>query len=526
MQLANPIHIAAIDAGSNAIRLAISAATGPDDINSLVKERVPVRLGHHTFTRGELDPETLDNAVVAFARFRKLFDQYGVQHYRAVSTSAVRSAKNRDTLLHRLYHDTGIELEVIDGEEEARLVRRAVRGSFSRGPKPESIVDLGGGSLEITNKIGKRWQTASMRIGTVRLMEAFGLTGAITPDEAKMMRRYVASLLQTSLSLDEVPANCLTAACGGNAEELARLFGERDSESGKFVLTAEQLNEALPKLLKYDVEKRMSKFGVRRDRAEVMGVASLVFATVMSELQIEHMVVPEVGIREGVLLELAESNTGGTPSTGVSRELALVASARTFAARIGHNTTHGEQVRRLSRAMFDQLTDVHGMPRERAAVLEVAALLHDIGEVVHRKGHHKHGEYLVLNGRIPGLQSPEREMVAALVRAHRKSLPTPKRHLTYGQLSPEHQSDVRKLNALLRVADAIDTDHRQRVLEVRAETLPDRVRLHIVLVDDVGETTHMAERKAEAFKQEMGIGLEFDSSVVPSTHRYSTSRTE
>ena len=111
--MSEPVNIAAIDAGSNAIRVAICAASSPSDINPLVKERVPVRLGHHTFVRGELDPQTLDQAVSAFGRFRKLFDQYGVTHYRAVSTSAVRNAKNRETLLHRLYHDTQIELEVL-----------------------------------------------------------------------------------------------------------------------------------------------------------------------------------------------------------------------------------------------------------------------------------------------------------------------------------------------------------------------------------------------------------------------------
>jgi len=521
-----PIHIAAIDAGSNAIRVAICAATSPVDINPLVAERVPVRLGHHTFVRGERDPETLDNAVTAFARFRKLFDQYGVQHYRAVSTSAVRNSKNRETLLHRLYHDTKIELEVIDGEEEARLVRRAVLSGFSGSARPETIVDLGGGSLEVTHRLSQRWHTSSMRIGTVRLMETFGLTGSINSDESKMMQRYIESLLLSTVPLDEIDSGCLTAACGGNAEELANLFGDRDPEIGMRALTSEQLNEALPKILKYDVEKRMSKFGVRRDRAEVMGVAALVFSTVMSELELDRMVMPAVGIREGLLLELAEAHVGDAVPSGISRELALVASARTFAARIGHDTTHGEQVRRMSRSLFDQLAEIHGLPRSRAIVLELAALLHDIGEVVHRKGHHKHGEYLVLNGRIPGLASPEREMVAALVRAHRKSLPYSRKHITYAQLEPANQEEVRKMTAILRVADAIDTDHRQRVLELRTDTAGEKVIVHVVLEDDAGETSHLAQRKVEAFKAEFDRSIEFEVTVVPASHRYAAARTE
>ncbi|MBT8495656.1 MAG: Ppx/GppA family phosphatase [Deltaproteobacteria bacterium] len=525
MLLVEPVHIAAIDTGSNAIRVAVCAAVSPSEINPLVSERVPVRLGHGTFVRGEIDAATFDNAITAFARFRKLFDQYGVTHYRAVATSAVRNARNRDQLLHRLFHDTQIELDVIDGEEEARLVRRAVLSVFKKKEKPTTIVDLGGGSLEITNRTDKDWHTASMRIGTVRLMETFGLTGSISPDEAKMMRRYVASLLHQAVPLDEIDPSALTAACGGNAEELANLFGTR-LENGRLTISRQQLEDALPKVLKYDVEKRMSKFGVRQDRAEVMGVAALVFAAVMTELRIDALQIPEVGIREGILLELAESHAQDDLPSGKARRMALLASARVFATRMRHDTTHGEQVRVLARALFDQLKELHGLPGKLGTVLEVAAILHDIGEVVHRKGHHRHGEYLVMNGRIPGLESPQREMVAALVRAHRKSLPYPKKHLTYSTLSDKHQAQVRRLAALLRIADAIDTDHRQRVGDLQVEMGDDEVILHVTLEDDAVDTAHLARRKSQAFEQELGLPVSIDVKVVPAQRHAPIARTE
>jgi len=524
--LSEPVYIAAIDAGSNAIRVAICAATSATDITPLVRERVPVRLGHNTFIRGELDPETVDQAVAAFARFRTLFDQYQVAHYRAVSTSAVRNAKNRETLLHRLYHDTQIELEVIDGEEEASIVRRAVLSTFPPDQGPSVIVDLGGGSLEVTNRDSDEWHTASMRIGTVRLMETFGLTGSISPDEAKMMRRYVASLLHSAVPLAELEPGTMAAACGGNAEELASLFGYRDEALGMLVLTAEQLEAALPKLLKYEVEKRMNKFGVRQDRAEVMGVAALVFATVMEVLKLERMVVPQVGIREGLLLELADAYVGEASRRGASRERALVASARAFAARLGHDTPHDEQVRWLARTLFDGLASLHELPADTGVLLEVAALLHDVGEVIHRKGHHKHGEYMVLHGRIPGLISPEREMVAALVRAHRKSLPYPKKHVTYATLDDFQQNAVRKLGALLRLADAIDTDHRQRVVDLHPEIRDDRVVLHVGVEGEAGEAPLLAQRKTEAFTQELGLPVTLEVASITALAHRQAARTE
>ncbi len=497
--MSSPITLAAIDTGSNAIRVIISHALSASELAPIETERVPVRLGHHTFTHGALDSRTIEAAVTAFARFRKLFDQHGVEHYRAVATSALRNASNREDLLDRLWREVGIELEVIDGEEEARLVRKAVLGAFRGRSQPRLIVDLGGGSLEITEQVREQWVTSSMRIGTVRLLETFGLAGSISEDEARMIRRYVGSLLKSSLTEEVLSADINSAAaCGGNAEALAELFGGTDKH-GMPSLRLSDLEEALPELLRCDVPERMDIYGVRKDRAEVMGCAALVFATVGKQLGLKRFLIPGVGIREGVLLDLAEANVGQLIPT---EEHPAVAAARTFAARIGHNTTHGEQVRRISRTLFDQLVELHELPEDVGITLELAALLHDIGEVVHRKGHHKHSEYLILNGRIPGLESPRREIVASIARAHRRSTPGSPKHLIYGALDADQQSQVRKLAAILRIADALDTDHRQRIIAISAELKSKTIVLNVSIRRN-GHTTPPTEiRKTEAFEEE------------------------
>ena len=137
--------LAAVDAGSNAIRVVIAEWTAAG-LNRIEAERVPVRLGHGAFTRGVLDAATIDAAVAAFQHFRAAFDRHAVTRYRAVATSAVRTADNRDVLLHRLAHEAGIELDIIDGDEEARLIRKAVTHAFASRPPPRCVIDLGGGS--------------------------------------------------------------------------------------------------------------------------------------------------------------------------------------------------------------------------------------------------------------------------------------------------------------------------------------------------------------------------------------------
>jgi exopolyphosphatase/guanosine-5'-triphosphate,3'-diphosphate pyrophosphatase len=187
------------------------------------------------------------------------------------------------------------------------------------------------------------------------------------------------------------------------------------------------------------------------------------------------------------------------------RDQVLLAEGRSFASRLGHDVAHGEHVSQIARALFDQLGKLHGLPEERAAILELAALLHDIGEVVHRRGHHRHGEYIVRWARIPGLESPEREMVAALVRTHRKSDPDAKRHETYGSLPKDRQREVRKLAALLRLADALDTDRCQRVTEVRAVVEDAGLCLEVSTEGAAGGIAEMALRKADLFEREFGL---------------------
>lgn len=181
--------LGAIDAGSNAIRMVVAELT-PSGLVRIEAERVPVRLGHDVFTRGDLDNDTIEQAIAAFAHFRQVFDKHGVTVYRAVATSAVRSAENRELLCHRLHHEAGIELDVIDGDEEARLVRKAVVSAFGSSVPPRCVLDLGGGSLEINLRDGSgaatSWRGFSMPIGTVRIVETFGLHGAISDAEAGM----------------------------------------------------------------------------------------------------------------------------------------------------------------------------------------------------------------------------------------------------------------------------------------------------------------------------------------------------
>ena len=318
-----PRTIAAIDAGSNAIRAVVGAVLGRNEWTVLESERIPVRLGHQAFTLGELDADTVDAAVAAFARFRKLFDYHRVERYRAVATSATRTVRNRELLLGRIFYETGIDIEVIDGEEEFRLVHVAVERAYGAAGTPGALLDLGGGSLEVGRKIDDEWQSVSMPIGTVRLMETFALTGAISEDEERLLRRYVGTNADShgvgAWSLDSEHKAVVT---GGNAEALARMFGT-PTGGGAQTLTVAQLEQGLSRLLRLSVPERVTAYGIREDRAEVVAIAGLIFSEVVRRLDVQVLEVPGVGVRDGVMLEL--SGELSSEATEQSRQAALLA---------------------------------------------------------------------------------------------------------------------------------------------------------------------------------------------------------
>ena len=492
-------RLAAIDAGSNAIRVVI-AELGPSELVRVEAERIPVRLGHNAFTTGAFEESTIDEAVAAFVHFRQRFDHHGVGTYRAVATSAVRNAHNRDVLLHRLYHEAGIELEVIEGEEEARLVRKAVLQAFgSAQAMPRAILDLGGGSLEVNLKVGSAWRGYSLPVGTVRLLETFGLDGAIGDAEAGMVRRYTATLMQPTARVSSGVS--VAAITGGNAEALAKILGEQPS----FELV--DLEKALPGIVGATVEERMAKFGIKRDRAEVLGIAALVFATVARQLGLQRLVAPGVGVREGVLMELAETAREEQAKAEGAHDKALLTAARSFANRVDHDTTHGEHVRKLARALFQQLRDVHQIPDDLGVLLEVAALLHDVGEVVNQRGHHKHSEYMIRWGRIPGLDDTGREMVALMARCHRKDAARVKALVNESPLPKEQRGQLRKLISILRIADSLDSEHRSRVEQVVCTRMGNAIVLDLVVRDGPTRDDAQLLRKADMMKEELGLDV-------------------
>ena len=511
--MSEPVHIAAIDAGSNAVRLSVARAYSALDIEPLHNERYSLRLGEGVFLRHRFSEEIFKKGVKAFRHFREMLDEFGVTRYRAVATSASREARNREAFLRQIKQKSGIELEVISSPEESRLGRVAVFAALGPEAPPRCTVDLGGGSLEVSIlRDHAVEQSAQLPVGTVRLMTTLNMPGVIRPVQAEQVRRYVRALLESRLPSRPNLGEQIAVALGGNAETLANVApGPR--LHGLPTLELSLLRERLPDILERDVRERMKSYGVRRDRADVMGIAAITFITLGRYLNIRNLSIPSVGIREGLLQEIArEAFSRREPHRYDAEARQLLVGTRSFARRLEKDQTHAEHVRELSKLLFDQLQPVHHLPAQSRVLLESGALLHDIGHMISHRGHHKHGEYLVQNGDIPGLEGRDRAVVAALVRYHnRKSVPAG-HHTAYSSLNNNDKRIARRLAAILRIAEALDHSHRKRVTQVRASFQRGAVGLQILARGDAAEDLRDANRSAELFEREFHVRLYFRQS--------------
>jgi exopolyphosphatase/guanosine-5'-triphosphate,3'-diphosphate pyrophosphatase len=300
-----PLVVGAIDAGSNALRAAIARVDPGGAVHLLHRARVPVRLGRGVFTDGCLGGATIEDAVLAFERFAALFRDAGATSVRAVGTSALREARDGGRLIDAIRGRTGVVVTPIAAAAEAALVRRAVARAFPADLPPEMIADLGGGSLELSVLYrGAPVTAVDLPLGTVRLLETRRLAGPIRTSAALGLDAHVRATLAAALPAAPGPG-ARVALCGGNPRALARLFPAAPW-LGLPVLDVDLLAAALPAMCELPVDARAAAYEIDRERAEVIAIASLVIVALVGWMGASRVVVPGVGVLDGLIDELAE----------------------------------------------------------------------------------------------------------------------------------------------------------------------------------------------------------------------------
>ena len=498
------MRIAALDLGSNSFHLLVADVHPDGTFEPVTREKDMLRLGDDVARYGRISSSLADRAIASVRRLRQLADGLGSQEIIAKATSAIRTAANGSEFVDRIEAETGVEVEVISGLEEARLIFAAVRASLVLEPAPALCVDIGGGSVEfvIGDAAGLRWAT-SVPLGVGRLTAE--LVQSDPPSRAD--RNALDDRIRAELApvAEEVRRRKPLMAVGtsGTINDLARLAaangdGDIPASANGLRIVADQLRALQHRVVRMPASERRRLPGIEEKRADLIPAGVTLLATIFDVFGIDTMVTSDWALREGLVLDAVRVHDPDDWSDD-PRALRRAAVAG-LARRCGSDVQHSLQVARLALSLYDQTQSLHEMGPADREMLEYAALLHDIGQHVSRKGHHRHAAYLVDHAQLRGFAPGEVEFLAALVRHHRRG-DIKASEPRVAALDKPSRDRLRKLAALLRLADGLDRGRRGVVEEVDVAVGTDLVVLRVQARDDAELELWGVRRRRDLFEK-------------------------
>ena len=462
----NDEHVVAfMDLGTNSVRLLLVRIDPNHSYATLTQQKEVIRLGEGEFADQYLQPEAMDRAVLVCSKFAELSRSYGAKEIIAVATSAVRDAKNQKDFLRRLRHEAGIELRVISGHEEARLIYLGIVSAVHLGDKQAAFIDIGGGSTEVIAGDQKQHHfLGSLNLGAVRLSTMFFLpdeTAAVPPERYALLQRFVRNASVRTLQQMKSHRIDVVFGSSGTVENLTdiatRALHNRPRQRDD-TLTYSDLQSVIEMLCERPLEERRKIPGINPERADIIIAGAAILDTLMVDLKIKEVrVISEHGLREGMLVDYLSRGEHAQLFREMSvRERSVMQLGRAC----GFDETHAKHIASLSLELFDSAkkAGLHNLGDRERELLEYAALLHDIGAFLSYNNHHLHTHYLIRNAELLGFDQAEISMMAIIALFHRKGMPT-KKHPDFAALDKRARNSVRLMSAFVRIAEGLDRSH-------------------------------------------------------------------
>jgi len=503
-------RLAAIDIGTNSIRLVVAEVQPDGTYRVLDEDREMTRLGRGLYRDGRLGDAPMQQSLQALGRMKAIADGFGVAELRAIATAAVREAANGRDFVSEAWRRHRVRLEVVPAEEEARLAFRSVTRHYDLADQLTAIVDIGGGSTEVILAAGGLVeQVVSLPLGAVRLAERYCKSDPLKEKHWKALRRAIDQTIEDGIGKPPFAADVMIGS-GGTFTNLAEMAqAERDGKvtgARDYQLSRAEVTRLLARLRETPLDARRQIPGLNPQRADIIVAGVAVIARLTRWLGSQRVLVNDRGVRDGVLLSMIDDLTGVAPPSRAQPPDRLEL-ARRFARKCRSNERHCEQVARLAVEIFEALRDAYALPPAGADILRAAALLHDIGYLINHERHHKHAYHLIMHGDLRGFSAREIELIANVARYHRRAFPK-KSHANFARLDRGERRLVRRLAGILRVADGLDRTHGQAITRVRCRMGDGWVRVHAVAARDPAIELEDAKRKAALFEQAFGGDLD------------------
>jgi exopolyphosphatase/guanosine-5'-triphosphate,3'-diphosphate pyrophosphatase len=469
------MRIAAIDIGTNSIHM-IVVQVGPGlSFETIDREKVMIRLGAGGLGGRALTETAMTAALQTLVKFRRLADSHRVDEIVAAATSAVREAPNGAELLAAIEQQTGIHVIVISGTEEARLIHLAAMYGVAVGSGSAVVIDIGGGSTEITLGTSTNLQLArTTKLGVIRLAERFVRSDPLSGADERRLVRHISERIHDAVAAIHTAGFEQVVGTSGTIMSVgAMITGEALSDEALHhrEITERQIHKLRKRIIGLDLDERLHLSGLDPRRADLIVAGVVLLDTIVRRLEADRITLCDYSLREGLVLDFIQRNASHIAQADRYPEIRR-RSVYDLGERCSFERPHAEQVARLALSLFEQTRGVHGLPDRVRDWLEYAGLLHDVGMHISHDKHHRHSYYLIKNGGLRGFTPDEVETIALIARYHRRA--SPKRaHEGFSRLRESERRGIRALAAVLRVAESLDRSHAQVIDRV---SLVDRGR--------------------------------------------------
>lgn len=500
--------IAVIDLGTNTFHLLIVELGERNDFVIKEKFKEAVKLGEGGINAGEIAPKAFERGIRALVNLRKLIDSRQADKVFAFATSAIRGASNAGDFIQKAKEEAGIDIRVINGNEEAALIFQGVKNAVQLPPGQASLmVDIGGGSVEfIVARDNQIRLLRSLNIGAARLWEKVKPSDPILPEEIQACRDAI--LEQAHGLMEELKEFNISLLIGssGTFDTLASMiaYENKDIHSLEHIngyrFDRSQFDSVFRKLTTFTKVERGVLPGMDSSRVDLIVVGAVIVDMLFQALPIRQVALSSYALKEGILYDYLETRKFESIGMGSSDRTLRERSVRNLGARFQYDESHGEQTAMLALSLFDQMESLLGYGEEERELLKYAAMLHDIGYFLNRSGHHKHGQYLVLNSGMPGFSTDELLILSNVVRYHRKSLPT-RDHLHFAVLHGPHKTLVRQLAGILRIADNLDRGHRHLIERLEVGIRGSQILVKVFAEEKTDIEIQAALENADLFEQ-------------------------
>ncbi|HNX17180.1 MAG TPA: Ppx/GppA phosphatase family protein [Methanoregula sp.] len=456
--------VAFIDIGTNSVRMLVVRLNPNHSYSILTRQKQLVRLGEGEFGVGEITDEAIDRACLVCRKFVDLARTFSAGEFIAVATSAAREARNQSELLCRLQKEAGLDIRVISGREEARLIYIGVASGLHLGNKQAFFIDIGGGSTEVS--LGNRQKYVmldSFRLGAIRLTNMFfsrNPKGPVRAEQYRAIQQYVKN--EIILTVQKIKKEKIDIAVGSsgtiiNLAEIAQKAIPKETLSPEGVLTSRDLKKVIDLLCSLTLEERRNVTGINPERADIIIAGAVILETFMKELSIESICTTGRGLQDGLLVDYL-SRMENYPLFGTlsPRQTSVLQLGRSC----GINEPHARTVTRLALELFDSAkkAKLHGYGDRERELLEYAGFLHDVGSFISYTNHHAHSYYLIKNSELLGFDLKEIAIMANIARFHRKKKPG-KKNFDIPDLDTDGQRLVMVLSMFVRIAESLDRSH-------------------------------------------------------------------